>query len=401
MKITGLQTLLVALGAKNCLFVLVHTDQGITGTGETVLKRKDRLIEAGVHELERFLIGRDPTQIEDLWEKMYRDSFWVGGPQQTTPLSAVEIALWDILGQSLGVPIYRLLGGPTRSRIPLYCHCPAGATPDELAANAAACVRRGYRGLKVTLPLFYGAQKNVHLAGGGEGAHFGYSGTWGELDRSLKETELLPPDLFQRIRAFFVAARAAVGPQVHLMVDCHGRLSPANALRLCQALDGLDLLFIEEPTPPELPDALRFVAQRSSTPIAAGERWSTIYDARRFLGAGSVAVAQPDVVNCGGLMQAKKIAALAEAEYISVAPHNPNGPIATCAAVHLAASIPNFLILETIGSEEDRALQAEVVDQLLPIEEGCMLLPERPGLGMRLNLEACRQRAYQPFDGWR
>lgn len=401
MKISGLRTQLVALGAKNCVFVLIETDEGITGLGETVLKRRSKMIEAGIHALGRYLIGKDPTLIEEHWEKMYRDSFWVGGAMATTPLSAVEIALWDILGQSLGVPIYKLMGGPTRERVPVYCHCAAGATPEEFAANAVACVERGYRALKVTAPLFYGAQRHVKVAGQTDRPNFGYSGTWGEIDRSLKETELLPAGLFSRMRDFFAAAREAVGPDVHLMVDCHGRFSTANAIRFCEALADYDLLFIEEPVPPENVEALKQVASRSPVPIAAGERWSTIYDARRFLGPQAVAVAQPDVVNCGGLMQAKKIAALAEAEYISLAPHNPNGPVATCAAVHLAASIPNFLILETIGSDEDKALQAEVIEPALRFEDGCLLLPQGPGLGMKLNEEACKRYPYQSFEGWR
>ena len=401
MKITAIRTVLAALGAKNCIFVLVETDAGITGLGETVLKRRSKMIEQGIQALGRYLIGKDPTCIEDHWEKLYRDSFWVGGPMATTPLSAVEIALWDILGQSLGVPIYKLMGGPTRDRVPVYCHCAAGATPDEFAANAQACVARGYRALKVTLPLFYGGQRHVKVAGQGERPNFGYSGTWGEIDRSLKETELLPPSVYRRIGEFFAAARAAVGPDIHLMVDCHGRLSAANALRLCEAVADYDLLFVEEPVPPENVEALKQVSSRSPVPIATGERWSTIYDARRFLGPQALAVAQPDVVNCGGLMQAKKIAALAEAEYVSLAPHNPNGPVATCAAVHLAAAIPNFLILETIGSEEDRALQAQVIDPPLQLEDGCFLLPTGPGLGMRLNEEACARYPYQTFEGWR
>jgi galactonate dehydratase len=401
MKITAVRTVLAALGAKNCIFVLIETDEGITGLGETVLKRRSKMIEAGIHALGRYLIGKDPTCIEEHWEKMYRDSFWVGGAMATTPLSAVEIALWDIFGKSLGVPIYKLMGGPTRDRVPVYCHCAAGATPEEFAANAVACVQRGYRALKVTLPLFYGGQRTVKVAGQSARPNFGYSGTWGEIDRSLKETELLPPDTYRRIAAFFAAAREAVGPEIPLMVDCPGRFSPANALRLCDALADYDLLFIEEPTPPESAEALHEVSSRSSVPIAAGERWSTIYDAPRFLGPQSVAVAQPDVVNCGGLMQAKKMAALAEAHYISMAPHNPNGPIATVANVHLAASIPNFLILETIGSDEDKALQAQVIDPPLRFEDGCLLLPSGPGLGARLNEEACKQFPYQPFEGWR
>ena len=349
MKITDVRTMLVQLGAKNCVFVLVDTNEGITGISETVCKRRSKTVEACINELRRYLIGKDPTRIEDHFEKMYRDSFWVGGPFHTTPISAVEIALWDILGKSLGVPIYKLMGGPTRDRVPVYCHCLCGASPEEFAQNAEKCVQQGYFAIKAGLPVFYGVSKTI--------------------DRSHKETELLPADIFQRIREFFVAAREAVGPKVHLMLDCHGRFSPANALRLVEKLADLNLLFVEEPVPPENPEALRQVCSNRPIPFATGERWSTVYQARKFLHPDTIAIAQPDVVNCGGLAQAKKIAAIAEAEYIPLAPHNPNGPLATLAAVHLAASIPNFLILETIGTKEDRAEQDSIVKPSLNLEQ--------------------------------
>lgn len=401
MKITSIQTHAAAVGAKNCVFVIVETDAGITGYGETVMKRKTRMMEAGIHELSRFLVGRDPTQIEDLWEKMYRDSFWVGGTAHATPLSAVEIALWDILGKSLDVPIYRLFGGPTRDRIPVYCHCATGPDPESFAAAVRACVDAGHRGIKTGIPLMYGGDAGVRV-GGGESRHdFGYYGTRGTIDPSLKETELLPADFFSRVRDFFIAAREAVGPRIHLMVDAHGRLSPANARRLCESLGDLGMLFIEEPVPPESAEALREVTASSRVPIATGERWATIYDARRFLEAGAVAIAQPDVVNCGGLMQARKIAALAEAHYVPIAPHNPNGPLATAASIHLAASIPNFLILETIGSTDDQAEQAAVARPAIQFEDGCLKLPTGPGLGIEPVFSEIAKRPYRPFEGWR
>ena len=401
MKITSLDVRSAAVGAKNCIFVIVKTDEGITGYAETIMKRKTRMMEAGIHELSRFLVGQDPTRIEDLWEQMYRDSFWVGGPAHATPLSAVEIALWDILGKSLGVPIYRLLGGPTRDRIPVYCHCATGPTPESFATAAAACVAAGHRAIKAGIPLMYGGDTGVRVNGHGTRHDFGYYGTRGAIPPSLKETELLPADFFTQIREFFIAAREAVGPKVHLMVDAHGRLSPANARRLCESLADVDLLFVEEPVPPESAESLREVVATSPVPIATGERWATIYDARRFLEAGAVAIAQPDVVNCGGLMQAKKIAALAEAHYVPIAPHNPNGPLATAASIHLAASIPNFLILETIGSADDRAEQAAVAKPVIEFEDGCLKLPTGPGLGIEPVFEEIDKRPYQAFEGWR
>lgn len=401
MKITDLRTVITAVGAKNSIFVLIDTDAGITGIAETVYKRKSKTVEAGILELKRYLLGKDPTRIEEHFEKMYRDSFFVGGPLHTTSISAVEIALWDILGKSLNAPIYKLLGGPIRDRIPVYCHCPAGATPEDCAGHAKACVDRGYRAMKITLPIFYGAQSHVAVGDGQTGQTFGYSGTHGAISPSHKETEILDPDLFHRIAEFLVAAREAVGPKTQLAIDCHGRLSTANARRLVEALEPFDLMFIEEPVPPENVEAMREVTLNSKTPIAAGERWSTVYDARRFLGQRAVAIAQPDVVNCGGLAQAKKIAGIAESEYVAMAPHNPNGPLATLASLHLAAVIPNFLILETVGSEAEHALHAELIDPAIQIENGELLLPEQPGLGATLNLDACAEYPYRPFEGWR
>ena len=401
MKITDVRVILTLVGPRNSIFVFIDTDEGITGISETVYKRRSKSVEATILDLKRSLIGKDPTRIEDIFEKMYRDSFFVGGPFHTTPMSAIEIALWDIVGKSLNAPIYKLLGGPTRDQIPVYCHCPAGATPEMFAENASACVARGYQAMKVTLPIFYGAAAKLELGGGQTDQTFGYSGSHGTIEPSHKETEILEPDIFKRIAEFFAAARQAVGPKVHLAVDCHGRLSTANAKCLVEALEPYNLLFIEEPVPPENVEALSEVSTYSKTPIATGERWSTVYDARRFLGRRAMAIAQPDVVNCGGLAQAKKIAGMAEAEYVPLAPHNPNGPLATLASIHLAAAIPNFLILETIGSEADTALQAELIHPALEFRNGAIVLPKGPGLGVELDLDACAKYPYEPFEGWR
>lgn len=375
----------------------IETDEGI---GETLYKRKAKMVEAGIHELARYLTRQDPTRIEDHFEKMYRDAFLVGGGLQPAPISAFEIALWDILGKQLQAPIYKLMGGPTRDRVPVYYHILYGPAPETFVQNSLRRVQHGYRTLKTTLRLFYGAGVQGYVDGKPVGLCSCYSGTCGKLAPSHKETELLAPDTLPRIRDFFVAARETLVPQIQLMVDCHGRLSPKTAIRWFELLADLKLLFVEEPVPPENEAALRFVAERSPTPIATGERWSTIYDARRFL-SKHVSVAQPDVVWCGGLSLAKKIAAFAESEYVGVAPHNSNGPLATMASPHLATSIPNFLILETVGSDEVRQHESPVASPLPSLEDGCLPLPKGPGLGIDLDWDACNRFPYQAFDGWR
>lgn len=192
-----------------------------------------------------------------------------------------------------------------------------------------------------------------------------YSGTNGQISRNHRETEFLPPSIFRRIREYFVAAREADEPDLGIAVDCHGRLNVKSAVRLCRALEDLDLMFVEEPVPPESVNALANVRRETSIPIASGERWASIYGVREFLEKETVDILQCDLVNCGGITGLKKIAAMAEAHYVSMAPHNPNGPVATFMNVHFAAAIPNFFLLETIGSEADWALMRELVHNAL------------------------------------
>src|SRR5712692_1283339 len=246
MKITAVRVYLVAIGFRNGIFTEIETDAGITGVSETTMKRRSRTIATYIDELSRYLIGKDPTRIEDHVEKLYRDSFWVGGPMHATAISAVEIALWDIVGKELGVPIYRLFGGPTRDAVLVYAHCASGGSPGQFAKNVKERQEQGYHAIKTTLPVFYGAASQV-AAGTQRMAARGYSGTLGTIDHSHKETEYLPADIFDQIAAYFAAARDAVGAEMGLAVDCHGRLSPANAVRLSEALAPSNLMFVEEP----------------------------------------------------------------------------------------------------------------------------------------------------------
>lgn len=400
MKVTDIKTQIVNLNFRNAVIVKIETDEGITGLAEAVMKRRTLTIERSILDLKQYLIGKDPTEIENHWEKMYRDSFWVGGPLHSTAISAIDCALWDILGKSCGMPVYKLLGGPTRTSVPVYCHCSAGNSPEAFASNVKACKARGYRALKTTLPLFYGEGNR-----GGDDRNAvngsGYSGTQGVINSQWKETEYLDPSIFSRIREFFIAAREAAGPEVGIAVDCHGRLNPKAALRLCRSLEDVNLLFMEEPVPPESVEELSFVQRETTIPIAAGERWATIYGVRPFLDKHAVDYLQCDLVNCGGITGMKKIAALAEAHYVGMAPHNPNGPLATVMNLHYAAAIPNFFILETIGSDADEKLTAEMLTTSLRLHAGALELPAGPGFGVGLVQEALDARPYVPYAGHR
>lgn len=395
MKVTDVKVDILGMDFRNSLIVTVETDAGITGWAETVMKRWSRSIAESILAIRGYLIGKDPTAIENHWEKMYRDSFWVGGPMHCAGLSAIDCALWEILAKAHGLPVHKLLGGPTRDRVPVYCHCPAGSSPNAFAENVKRCKQQGYRAIKTTLPLFYGAE----ASGAKPGSE--YSGTNGMIPRSYRETEYLESSIWAKIAEFFIAAREAAGPEMGLALDCHGRLNLKNAQRLCQALENVGMMWIEEPVPPENADVLAEVKRETSIPIAAGERWATIYGVREFLQKGAVDILQCDLVACGGITGLKKIAALAEACYVGMAPHNPNGPLATALNVQFAAAIPNYVILETIGSAADQRIAEVLLKDPLVMEDGHLPVPSGPGWGTVVNTEVFSQFPYLPESGWR
>jgi galactonate dehydratase len=373
MKITALQVYPTDVGNCNRVFTEMFTDEGIVGISEVTIRRKGMTVAASIRELERFLVGKDPTCIEDHWEKMYRDSFWVGGPLHSTALSAVETCMWDIMGKWLGVPVYKLFGGPTRDRVRIYGGA-GGPTPERAAESIRGAVAAGF-----------GAVKTGLVQAGAE---------W---HPSAKETEHVPGEIFTRTAECIAAMREAAGPNVDIAIDLHGRFSPANAIRLARMLEPYNLLFMEEPIPSDNIDALLQVSRGTSIPIATGERIATKYGFRPLIEQRVVEIIQPDVCNVGGLMEAKKVAAMAEANYISVAPHNPNGPVADAMSVHVAASIPNFLILEGGGAHRP----SPFVKNPLKFEDGCLLLPTGPGLGIELDREALLASPYIIDDATR
>ena len=363
-KVTGVRTVAVGAGWRNYLYVLVETDQGLTGLGEASLGGQTRAVAGAIDDLKPLLIGADPFRIEHLWQQAYRHAFWHGGPTFLSALAGVEVALWDIKGQALGVPIWRLLGGKVRERVRAYANGPRGETPDEVARSAEGLVRRGFRALK-WVP--FGATPAL------AGRRF--------VERAVAEVK---------------AVRDAVGPEIELMVDGHGRLSPAVAIRMAEALAPFKPMFFEEPCLPTNGPALARIAAKSPVPIAAGERHYTRWGFRELLEARAVAVVQPDVIQTGGLFEARKIGAMAEMHFVSVAPHNPWSWVNTVASLHLDATLPNFLIQEVVSDSEP--WKDEVVTWRPELDaDGFFPLPDRPGLGIALD-EATARR-HPPVEG--
>ena len=354
MKITEIKTYLMHAGspesggwkARNWCFVKVFTDEGIYGVGEA--SGWPRVVETAINDLARILIGENPFQIEKLWQKMYLGMMGHGmtGIVGGGAMTGIEMALWDIKGKALGVPVYELLGGQIRDRIRLYAHA-------HSAERAQALVERGFDAIKT-----------------------------GGVDDPL---------------ARVAAIRQAVGPEIDLMVDIHGPpwLTTADAIRMGQKLEEYDLFFYEDPVAPEDIEAIARVAAAVNLPIAAGERHAGMWGVRELIEREIIDVVQPDTGRAGGLLQMKKIAALAEAHYITFAPHDGSlGPVAEIAAAHLCATLPNFLILEHL--EDDVPQRYEVMQPQPTIVAGQMLVPQTPGLGVDIVEEAI---AHYPSTG--
>lgn len=353
--ITGIRSHVVGAGWRNFVYVEIETAAGVVGLGESSLEGQTGGVLGAIDDLRALFVGADPWRIEHLWQQAYRHAFWRGGPAYLSALSGLETALWDIKGQMLGVPIHRMFGGRVRDKARVYANGPRGETPAEVAKHARELVDRGYTALK------WAAFPATPIMGGRR-----------YIDAGIAQVQ---------------AVRDAVGPDVDLMIDAHGRLSPAAAVRAAQALEPYRILFFEEPVLPENVPAMARVAAKTSIPIATGERLLTRFGFRETLEARACSVVQPDLAHAGGLSETRKIAAMAEMYMCAIAPHNPLSWVNTVASLHVDISSPNFLIQEVVT--DPQPWMDDVVDwrpELLA--GGFMTIGDRPGLGIRLRHEA-------------
>ena len=365
MKITDIKPFVVDCFRTNWVFVKVYTDEGIEGVGEATLEYKEAALLGAIASVRDALIGKDPRQIELHTHNLYRDAYWRGGAVLMSAISGVEMALWDILGKSLGVPVYQLLGGRVRDNVRIYVNgWFAGAkTPEDFGKKAAEAVRRGYTAMK-----------------------------WDPFGKNFME---LPGKELDRAIACVAAVREAVGNDVDLLIEGHGRFDVPTSVKIAKELEQFKPMLFEEPVPPDNLEALAEVKKQSPVPISAGERLYTLRSFRELLNTHAVDYIQPDVSHAGGILELKKIAALAESMYIPFAPHNPSGPVANAATLQLAACCSNFSILEIMMT--DVTYRADVTDEALTSEAGCLNIPlDKPGLGITLNEEACAAHPYQP-----
>lgn len=375
MKITSIETMVCHARMRNWIFVKVLTDQpGLWGWGEATLEWHTRSVVGAIEDISELLIGEDPTRIEHLWQMMYRQHFWHGnGIVRSTAISGIDIALWDIAGKIHNVPCHQLMGGRVRDYVRLYCHLGGGKMEDfyetkpddvkrfeELACRAVEEGFTAFKSMAVpeTMPLE--GLKPIHYA-----------------------------------EACVKGMREAVGNDIDIMVDCHARPSPRMGLQFAKALEPYGLYFFEEPCWPESLEDIALIQRAVGTPVATGERIIGIHAFRDLLKMRAVSVIQPDITHCGGLSEARRIAVLAEAYRVAIAPHNPQGPVSTAASIEFGFATPSYIICESV--QNDVPWREDVVNEGFTIEKnGMVVLPnECPGLGIEINEEEVKKHPFQ------
>ena len=371
-KIVSITTRVVNAEMRNWVFVRVETDQpGLYGWGEATLEWKTRAVAGAVEDLAPLLIGKDPRDIEQLVRIMKKQSFWRLGVIGMSAVSGIEIALWEILGKSLDVPVWRLLGGKVRDKVAVYTHLGLGdmravyesMDAEPLVQRARDVVDKGYKAFKAVFIPY---------------THF--HAPLAEIDKVARLMEAL---------------RDAVGPSVEIMIDFHGRTASVGAaLAYIEALEPGRPMFVEEVLPPGDTAGLIAIAAKTKVPLATGERLVDRIEFNELFQSRAIDIAQPDICHCGGLLEAKKIAAMADACSIGVAPHNPLGPIAGVAALHFAVSTPNHIIQEEMVGAVPWYF--DVVQGPIRMVDGCWEVPEAPGLGIEVNEKACAAHPFAP-----
>ncbi len=375
MKITAIEPLVCHARMRNWIFVKVVTDQpGLFGWGEATLEWHTRAVVGAIEDLAQLLVGEDPTRIEHLWQMMYRQHFWHGnGIVRGTAISGIDIALWDILGKVHGVPVHRLWGGPVRDYVRLYSHLGGGRMEDFYDTDPADAKR-------------FGELAQAAVADGFTAF------------KSMAVPETMPLDGNRPLRyaeACVRAMREAVGEDIDIMVDCHARPSPRMGLQFAKALEPYNLYWLEEPCWPESVDGLADIQRAVKTPIATGERLVSQYAFRDVLEQRAASVLQPDITHCGGLTEARRIAAMAEAYRVAIAPHNPQGPVSTAASLEFGFATPGYVICETVHN--DVPWRQDVVREGFTVEpKGRIVRPgTRPGLGIEIDESEVRKHPFE------
>lgn len=371
MKITDVKVYPTWVGGRNQLIVKVETDDGIYGWGEAGVSSRELAVKGAVEHYREFLIGRDPTQPGPLWQEMYRSQYFEGGRILTGAISAIDIALYDVHGKALGVPVHQLLGGKHRDFVPCFATT-GGDSPEQLIENARLLIDKGWSVIRT-----------------------------GMNQRKKQDKDIFEPrDTIGITAEWLTALRQAVGPDPVLGIDYHHRLSVAEAASFCQRMPAGTLDFLEEPIRDESPEAYESLRTMVDIPFAIGEEFASKWQFSPYLERGITQFARIDICNVGGFTESMKVAALAESHYIDLMPHNPLGPICTAASVHLSAAVSNFAWLEARVSPTEAATSqdSDLFPTQLVLEGDRYAVPDTPGLGVDVNEEAVAAQAFKFWE---
>jgi galactonate dehydratase len=372
MKITDIIPYPVWVGHRNQLIVKVETDEGIYGWGESGLSGREQAVVGALKHYREMLIGRDPMQIGAIWQLLYRSQYFEGGRVLTAAISAIDIALHDIVGKALGVPVYQLLGGKHRDFVPCFATA-RGDSAEGLIEDAQLLLEKGWTVIRVGLPRPYEGSQQIFE----------------------------PRESVAQMASYLVKLREAVGTGPVLGIDYHHRLNVAETVSFCQRMPAGTLDFLEEPIRDETPEAYESLRTMIDVPLAIGEEFASKWQFLPYLERGITQFARLDVCNVGGLTESMKVASLAEAHYIDLMPHNPLGPICTAASVQLAAAVPNFAWLEIRVSPTEPS-SARYSDEIFPVQpllDGSRIpVPDTPGLGIEVNEEWIKAQSFQFWE---
>ena len=364
MKITDLRTFPVFHGSRNYLFVKIDTDEGLYGMGEFGITWKEQAGIGALEHMKRHLLGQDPLNIERIWQQLFRGDFFPGGRINMAAQSAIDIALWDIKGKALGQPVHMLLGGLLRDKV--FCYTGIGGqTPEETARTALQRVAEGWKYLRLSV--------------------------------DSRGDVLEPRTAVRDSVAHFAAVRRAVGPEVEICIDVHTRLDPPDSIRLGRLLEEYDPFFIEDPLRCENPQTYRLVRQHVAAPLAVGEHYASKWEFRQMVEEDLLDYARIDLCIVGGLTEARKVANWCETHYIKIVPHNPLGPVSAAACLHLDLATDNFAVQE--GGLVGNPVMGDLFPVQVPYEAGCLLPPQRPGLGIEFDEEAAASYQFQWQNG--
>ncbi len=372
MKIVDIKALPTWVGSRNQLVVKVETDAGLVGWGESGVSGRELAVVGAIRHYREFLLGKDPLRRGALWQEMYRSQYFEGGRVLTGAISAIDIALYDIAGKALGVPVYQLLGGKQRDFVPCFATTPAPMGP-RLLEDVQLLLERGWSVIRTTP---------------------------GHPDRDGDETLFEPRESIALTAEWLTRLRAAVGPAPVLGIDYHHRLSVAEAASFCQRMPRGTLDFLEEPIRAESPEAYAALRSMTDVPFAIGEEFASKWSFLPFIERGLTNFIRVDVCNIGGLTEAMKVAGWAEAHYIDLMPHNPLGPICTAATIHLAAAVPNFAWLEvrTSPTEQLGFDNSELFPVQPRLEGNRFPVSDRPGLGVEFDETKAAQQEFRFWE---